>query len=70
MEEDDAEEAGEYAERQARMRRLSDKRRGADEAESGLRAEREALGCLATDRDAQQDTINKLRSTKEWQCKR
>ena len=52
-------------ERQARMRRLSDKRRAADEAESGLRAEREALGLLAAERDARQDTIDRLRSAEE-----
>ena len=62
---DDAEEAGEYEERQARMRRLSDKRRAADEAESGLRAKREALGCLAAERDVRQDTIDRLRSAEE-----
>ena len=52
-------------ERQARMWRLSDERRAADEAESGLRAEREALGCLAPERDAQQDAIDRLRSAEE-----
>ena len=57
---DDAEEAGEYAERQARMRRLSDKRRAAEEAESGLRVEREALGRLTAERDVRQDTIHRL----------
>jgi hypothetical protein len=57
---DNAEEAGEYAERQARMRRLSDERSVAEEAESGLRVEREALGRLAAERDARQDTIDKL----------
>ncbi len=59
------EEAGEYAERQARMKRLSDERRAANEAESRLWAKREALGRLATKRDARQDRINRLRSTKE-----
>ena len=62
---DDVEEVGEYAERQARMRRLSNKRRAADEAESGLRAKREALGRLAAERDARQDTIDRLRSAEE-----
>ena len=62
---DDLEEAGEYAERQARMRRLSDKRRAANEAESGLGAKREALSCLAAERDARQDTIDRLRSAEE-----
>ena len=57
---DNAEEAGEYAERQARMRRLSDERSVAEEADSGLRVEREALGRLAAERDARQDTIDKL----------
>ena len=47
------------------MRQLSDKRRAADEAESGLRAEREALGRLAAERDARQDTIDRLRSAEE-----
>jgi hypothetical protein len=61
---DDAEEAGEYAERQARMRRLSNERRAADKGESGLWAEREALGHLAAERDARQDTI-RLRSAEE-----
>ncbi len=62
---DDSEEAGKYTERQARMRRLSDERRAADEAESGLRAEREALGRLAAERDARQDTIDRFRSAEE-----
>ena len=62
---DDAEEMGEYAERQARMRRLSDERCAADEAESGLQAEREALGHLAEERDAPQDMIDRLRSAEE-----
>ena len=47
------------------MRRLSDERRAVDEAESGLRAEREALGRLAAERDAWQDTIDRLRSAEE-----
>ena len=54
----------EYAERQPQMRQLSDKRRAADKAESGLWAEREALGHLAAERDARQDTI-RLRSAEE-----
>ncbi len=59
---DDVEEAGEYAERQARMRRLSNKRGGANEAESRLWAEREALGRLAAKRDARE---YRLRSAEE-----
>jgi hypothetical protein len=62
---DNVEEAGEYTERQARMRRLSDKRCAADEAKSRLRAKRETLGRLTAERDARQDTINRLRSAKE-----
>ena len=62
---DEAEEAGEYAERQARMRQLSDERHAADEAESGLRAKREALGRLVAEKDVWQDTINRLRSAEE-----
>ena len=52
-------------ERQARMRRLSDKRRAADEAESGLRAKRKAFGRLTAERDTRQDTIDRLRSAEE-----
>ncbi len=47
------------------MRRLSNERRAANEAESGLQAEREALGRLAAQRDTRQDTIDRLRSAKE-----
>ena len=62
---DDVKEAGEYVERQARMKRLSNQRRAADEAESRLQAEREALGRLAAERDARQDTIDRLRFAKK-----
>jgi hypothetical protein len=64
-EEDDDADATEYAERQARMRRLSDKRRASDEAESRLRAEREALDPLVAEQDARQATIDRLRSAEE-----
>jgi hypothetical protein len=47
------------------MRRLSDERHAANEAESGLWAKREALGRLAAERDAWQDTIDRLRYAKE-----
>jgi hypothetical protein len=47
------------------MRRLSNERRAPDKAESGLWAEREALGRLAAERDARQDTIDRLRSAEE-----
>jgi hypothetical protein len=39
--------------------------RAANEAESGLWAEREALGHLAAERDVRQDTIDRLRSAEE-----
>jgi hypothetical protein len=64
-EEDDDADAKEYAERRARMRRLSDERRVSDEAESRLRAEREALDRLVAERDARQATIDRLRSAEE-----
>ena len=62
---DDKEERGEYVERQAQMRRLSNKRRAADKAESRLQAKREALGRLAAERNAWQNMIDWLRSAKE-----
>jgi hypothetical protein len=62
---DDKEERGEYVERQAQMRRLSDKRHAANKAELRLRAKREALSRLAAERNAWQDMIDWLRSAKE-----
>jgi hypothetical protein len=62
---DNVEEAGEYSERQARMRWLSDERHAANEADSRLWAEREALGGLAAKRDVREDTIDRLSSAKE-----
>jgi hypothetical protein len=62
---DNVEEAGEYAERQARMRRLSNERRVANKAELRLWAEREALGHLTAKRDAREDTIDRLRSAEK-----
>jgi hypothetical protein len=47
------------------MRRLSNKRRAADEVELRLWAKREVLRCLVTEREVRQDTIDRLRSTKE-----
>ena len=59
------EEAGEYTERQVRMRRLSDERSAANKADLRLRPERVALGRLATERGARQNTIKRLRSAKK-----
>ena len=57
---DNTEEVGEYVERQAWMRWLSNEKHAANEAESRLWAERDA-----TKRDMRQDRIGRLRSTKE-----